>query len=103
MKIKKINNILGIVALSFFLMVFNHNYVAANVNQEDFNKWLINFKSTALKKGISQETITLTLQNVKYLKNVIKYDRKQPEFFEDTITYISKRATQKELNQQKKY
>ncbi len=102
MKIKKINNIFSIVVLSFFFMVFSHNYVAANVSQEDFNKWLINFKSTALKKGISQETITLTLQNVKYLKNVIKYDRKQPEFFEDTITYISKRATQKRIKSAKK-
>jgi membrane-bound lytic murein transglycosylase B len=26
------------------------------------------------------------------LENVIKYDRKQPEFYEDTITYVSKRA-----------
>ena len=102
MRIKKINNIFSILALTFFLAVFNHNYVVADTNQVDFNKWLINFKSTALKKGISQETITLTLENVKYLKNVIKYDRKQPEFFEDTITYINKRASQKRIKLAKK-
>ena len=102
MRIKKINNIFSILALTFFLVVFNHNYVVADTNQADFSKWLINFKSTALKKGISQETITLTLENVKYLKNVIKYDRKQPEFFEDTITYINKRASQKRIKSAKK-
>ena len=30
---------------------------------------------------------------VKFLEKVIKYDRHQPEFFEDTKTYITKRAT----------
>ena len=57
-----------------------------------FEKWLDTFKAYALKNDISQQTLDLTFKNAKYLKNVIKYDRKQPEFFEDTITYVSKRA-----------
>ena len=57
-----------------------------------FETWLSSYKNFALKKGISQETIDITFQDVKYLAQVIKYDRKQPEFFEDTITYVSKRA-----------
>ena len=35
--------------------------------------------------------------NSRYLPNVIKYDRFQPEFYEDTKTYISKRTSQKKV------
>ena len=59
----------------------------------DFNIWLNKFKITALIKGISEETIANSFKNVKYLEQVIKYDRKLPEYYEDTITYVSKRAT----------
>ena len=29
---------------------------------------------------------------------MIRYDRKQPEFYEDTITYITKRSSKKRLD-----
>jgi len=35
--------------------------------------------------------------NTKFLPNVIKYDRFQPEFYEDTKTYISKRTSSKKV------
>jgi len=41
---------------------------------------------------VSQKTIDIAFKNVKFLEQVIKYDRKQPEFFEDTKTYVDKRA-----------
>ena len=63
----------------------------------DFNIWLNEFKITAQKKGISEETINNSLKNAKYLEQVIKYDRYQPEFFEDTKTYIKKRATRSRM------
>ena len=63
----------------------------------DFNIWLNKFKIRALKKGISEETINNSFKNTKYLKQVIKYDRYQPEFFEDTKTYIKKRATRSRM------
>jgi len=37
------------------------------------------------------------MSNTKYLPNVIKYDRYQPEFYEDTKTYISKRTSDKKV------
>ncbi len=95
--INKNNNLFKVLFFSFFLISYS-NISIANENPQEFNKWLVNFKNTAFKKGISKETITLTFENVRYLPNVIKYDRKQPEFFEDTLTYISKRATQKRIN-----
>jgi membrane-bound lytic murein transglycosylase B len=38
------------------------------------------------------------MSNVKFLPDVIKYDRYQPEFYEDTKTYISKRASSKKVS-----
>ena len=78
------------------------NYAFTSESKNDFDKWLLSFKKTALKKGISQQTLELAFNNVKYLEKVIKYDRKQPEFFEDTITYVSKRANILRANKAKK-
>ena len=77
--------------LLIFLLVYPQ-FSYSNV-EIDFNTWLNKFKIRALKKGISEETINNSFKNAKYLKQVIKYDRYQPEFFEDTKTYINKRAT----------
>ena len=33
------------------------------------------------------------MSNAKYLPKVIEYDRYQPEFYEDTHTYIKKRTS----------
>ena len=38
------------------------------------------------------------MTDTRFLANVIKYDRYQPEFYEDTKTYISKRSSTKKLN-----
>jgi phosphoribosylformylglycinamidine (FGAM) synthase-like enzyme len=73
-----------------------------NSAEETFDSWLANFKKNALAKGIGQGTIDIAFQNVKFLENVIKYDRKQPEFFEDTLTYVGKRANQIRVNKAKK-
>ena len=86
--------------LLFFLIFINISF--AENSQKGFNDWLINYKKYALTKNISQKTIDLAFQNVQYLEQVIKYDRKQPEFFEDTNTYVSKRANNIRLNKAKK-
>ena len=100
-KIYKTFKILILLLLLMFIFS-NQNHVKASLNSSDFNHWLISFKKTAIKKGISKKTVDAALQHVKFLENVIKYDRKQPEFFEDTLTYISKRATVKRVNTAKK-
>jgi len=55
------------------------------------------FKSEALAQGISRNTIDDTLNDVKFLPKVIEYDRYQPEFYEDTFTYINKRTNKKKV------
>jgi membrane-bound lytic murein transglycosylase B len=81
-----------ILFIIFVNLVTTLNSAYANTN-DDFASWLSSFKKFALTKGISQETIDVTFSDVKFLDNVIKYDRKQPEFYEDTNTYVNKRAT----------
>merc|ERR1712127_873853 len=39
------------------------------------------------------------MSEVKFLPNVIKYDRYQPEFYEDTFTYIKKRSSKNKIKQ----
>ena len=82
-----------IITLLFLFNVLIFNSVFAATSNTDFETWLTSYKKNALKKGISQKTIDIAFKNVKFLEQVIKYDRKQPEFFEDTVTYVSKRAT----------
>ena len=82
-----------IITLLFLFKVLIFNSVFAATSNTDFETWLTSYKKIALKKGISQKTIDIAFKNVKFLEQVIKYDRKQPEFFEDTVTYVSKRAT----------
>ena len=84
----------------FFKILFINNAFAGNTD-ESFDAWLSSYKKFALKKNISQETIDIAFKNVKFLDQVIKYDRKQPEFFEDTNTYVAKRANALRANKAK--
>jgi len=77
------------------LILFNFlvpNSAFGTNSKSEFENWLSSYKKFALKKGISEKTIEIAFRDVKFLDQVIKYDRKQPEFFEDTITYVNKRA-----------
>ena len=79
----------------FLLLLFTLNSISDE--NGDFKKWKKNFKVIALKNGISEKTFNITMKNVKFLPKVIQYDRFQPEFYEDTKTYISKRTSNKKL------
>ena len=81
------------------LIIFLIFLVGSSVHSYDysFSVWLKSFKKTALKNGISEKTYNKTMLNVKFLPKVIEYDRFQPEFYEDTITYITKRSSKKKL------
>ena len=87
MKITKV----FIINIIFFL--FSFKFLSAS----DFENWKIDFKKKALDEGISIETLDRVIDNSRFLPNVIKYDRYQPEFYEDTYTYISKRTSQKKV------
>ena len=64
---------------------------------DDFNDWKVKFKNRAIKEGVSKATVDKLIDRSKFLSDVIKYDRYQPEFYEDTKTYISKRTSSKKV------
>ena len=70
----------------------------ASSDDMSFELWLKDFKKHALDNNISKKTFDITMSNVVFLPKVIKYDRFQPEFYEDTKTYISKRTSQQKIN-----
>ena len=86
----KINKILITIFLTFFVL-------PAITAEKTFNEWLIDFEKYALKNNISKITFNKTMSNVVFLPKVIKYDRFQPEFYEDTKTYVSKRTSNQKI------
>tara|TARA_Y100000768_G_scaffold374352_1_gene343979 strand:+ start:952 stop:1953 length:1002 start_codon:yes stop_codon:yes gene_type:complete len=85
----------------FFILIFINNSFA-DINK-DFENWKVNFKKIALENKISEKTFDKVMSNTKFLSDVIKYDRYQPEFYEDTKTYISKRTSTKKVSSGKKF
>ena len=83
------------ICVFFLFVIINFN---AYANDSEFEKWKEKFKLIALERGVSLNTIENTVGKSSFLKNVIKYDRYQPEFYEDTKTYVSKRANIKKVN-----
>ena len=65
--------------------------------EQSFDDWLKGFKEIALQNSISNKTLDMVMSNIIYLPKVIKYDRFQPEFYEDTKTYISKRTSNQKI------
>ena len=90
--------------INFFLffIFISINFSFADINKE-FENWKLNFKKIALENDISEQTFDRVMSDTKFLSDVIKYDRYQPEFYEDTKTYISKRTSSKKVSLGKKF
>ena len=94
MIIKKMAKIL--IKTIFILIVFIQSNISY-ASSIEFNEWLESFKTIALKEGVSKKTIDDALKEVRFLPKVIEYDRYQPEFYEDTYTYVSKRTNKEKV------
>ena len=81
----------------FFIIFFSITNLYAD-QQASFLEWKRNFKIQALKNNISETTFDEVMKHVKFLPNVIKYDRYQPEFYESTKEYVSKRTSKNKVN-----
>ena len=85
--------------IKYILIIFIISFTSSFSNDQiNFQKWKKNFKKIALKNNISKTTFDIVMAKVKFLPDVIKYDRYQPEFYEDTKTYISKRTSKKKVS-----
>ena len=81
---------------SFFILIYLILSSSSSYSYT-FDQWKKDFKKLALSKGISEDTIDSIMINANFLPKVIEYDRYQPEFYEDTKTYISKRVSKKKV------
>ena len=84
---------------NFVILFFFFTANALCENSDAFKEWLNNFKVYALEKNIAESTFDIVMSDVVFLPKVIKYDRFQPEFYEDTKTYISKRSSNQKVKQ----
>ena len=84
----------NLIIKSLFLYLIFFANVFAN---QDFDDWLKKFQATAIESGISKKVVYEIMSNAKFLPKVIEYDRYQPEFYEDTFTYIKKRSSNRKI------
>ena len=91
-----------LIKYSFLVIIISFT-CAFSENHIDFNTWKKNFKQVALENDISEKTFDSVMTNTRFLPNVIKYDRFQPEFYEDTKTYINKRTSSKKVSKGVKF
>ena len=83
-----------------FFFVFINSFVFINVSaNNDFDSWLKDFKIKAVNSGISKKLVDQVMSEAVFIPKVIEYDRYQPEFYEDTFTYIKKRSSNNKIKQ----
>ncbi len=84
-------------------ILFIYLYLTSNLySNDDFKKWLIEYKQYAINQGVSKKTVDASFKNTKLLKRIIKYDRNQPEFIEKTNVYVGKRVNKQKVIYAKK-
>ena len=85
--------------INFFFFIITFSVINLYADQQtSFLEWKKNFKIIALENNISETTFDEVMKHVKFLPNVIKYDRYQPEFYESTKEYVSKRSSKNKVN-----
>ena len=82
---------------TIYILIFVSISIPSFANNNEFNTWLEEFKTKAVMSGFTQTTVNEFMSDVKFLPKVLEYDRYQPEFYEDTFTYIKKRSNNKKV------
>ena len=90
---------ISIIISSLLLMLITFTKVNSD---EKFSSWIIEFKKKAINEGISEKTVDAVMNSAIFLPKVIEYDRYQPEFYEDTKTYVSKRTSKDKVQKGKR-
>ena len=91
-----ISKMFKLIFCSLFINFFVTIHSFAN---EDFKQWSLNFQKKAIDSGISSEVVKEVMSKAQFLPKVIEYDRYQPEFYEDTFTYIKKRSSNRKIKE----
>ena len=91
-----ISKMFKLIINSFIVYLFIITHSFADVG---FDQWVKKFQTLAINSGISEKVVKDIMSNVKFLPKVIEYDRYQPEFYEDTFTYIKKRSSNRKIRE----
>ena len=83
----------------FITFILHLILITHSLASDDFNKWVSNFKIRAISSGVSEKVVNEIMSEAKFLPKVIEYDRYQPEFYEDTFTYIKKRSSRRKIRE----
>ena len=67
-------------------------YSSVAVAQEEFTVWLNGLKQEAIAAGISDATVTASINHIEFMPNIIKLDLAQPEFISPFLEYYSQRV-----------
>ena len=87
----------------FIFFIFINLFATSKAyTNDDFNTWVSNFKIKAINSGISKLVVDQIMSEAVFVPKVLEYDRYQPEFYEDTFTYIKKRSSNKKIKLGKK-
>ncbi len=91
-----INKMFKFIFNSIFLYFLLLTKILAS---ENFDQWVKEFKIKAINSGISEKIVIDIMSDAQFLPKVIEYDRFQPEFYEDTFTYIKKRSSNRKVRE----
>jgi membrane-bound lytic murein transglycosylase B len=81
----------------YILIILSSSLTSVFASNSEFNSWVKNFKIKAVKSGVSKIVVDDVMSDAIFLPKVIGYDRFQPEFYEDTYTYIKKRTNKNKV------
>jgi membrane-bound lytic murein transglycosylase B len=92
-----IKKMLKNLIIIYVLLLLSFSQTGSFASNPEFNIWIENFKKKAVMSGVSKNVVDDVMSGAIFLPKVIGYDRYQPEFYEDTNTYIKKRTNIKKV------
>lgn len=65
--------------------------------EQDFQRWLVDFKTQAFKAGISNKTLSYAFADVHLNETVLELDRRQPEFTSTFFEYFNRAVSDQRI------
>ena len=95
--------ILYIQLVIMAINIFNLSILQADEEEGSFDDWIAHIKQLAKEKGISDETLSVSFENIERIERVIELDRKQPEFTLTLNEYLNNTVTKGRMNKGKNF
>ena len=95
--------ILYIQLVIMAINIFNLSILQADEEEGSFDDWIAHIKQLAKEKGISNETLSVSFENIERIERVIELDRKQPEFTLTLHEYLNNTVTKGRMNKGKNF